>query len=727
MRIDYLLCRLAAIAVLILVSVPAVDAGAQVVPRPDKPGRKYRVRIDSAPQQAAVYLDDEKYGIVGYTPWSGRIERGQWKIILKKDGYEIATRVVDIKRTRRVQEIFMPMVKRIEPGVVEVRADADKNAFDAEVWIDGQLQGKVPLTVKLDDGRHLVELKKDGFERFSQWVGIEQGERVTINPMMRSSKKEVGSILIDADVAGAEVYLDGNKHTDATPTLIPNVPAGPHVIEVRKEPALPWRQTVQVVAGETFKVTANLKATLGGQGGNIRVLSNVKEAEVFLDGDSVGKAPIDIKDVAPGEHVIEARAPGYRTKQERVKVSAGSATVLELDLNTAGSVGTLKVVSPVPEATVFIDGEKIGNVPQSRQIAAGEHFVVVSKPGYQTLEKKLRIDEGKTVTITAELRAVGGLRLLSNPSGAEILIDGQPIGKTPMVSEDISVGEHIVTMRLEGYYDAEEAVSIEGGKVGVVNATMKMIDTGPTAAERAREQKGLTSFGARTLSRGRSTIDFGGGFPYFMEGGITVGAGKIGGQFGFDAGVLFRSYLTKNELAVKARLNLFDRSPFSMGLFGMAGGGTSLFDDSKRYSAFADAGAAVSLTGLGAVTVTGRAYLNMWVDRHCPEPVGGSFSSETEPVDTCIAYLGGTLPAQDKAQLDEILGGEDEIFSKDVGARIMTSFIVEIALRQRWNIWLLVEGAPFQGERAAYTDYFYAPMFERDPGTYFRMGGTYKF
>ena len=40
-------------------------------------------------------------------------------------------------------------------------------------------------------------------------------------------------------------------------------------------------------------------------------------------------------------------------------------------------------------------------------------------------------------------------------------------------------------------------------------------------------QRGLSSFGARTLPRGRSTVDFDAGYPYFLNGRITVGAGRL--------------------------------------------------------------------------------------------------------------------------------------------------------------------------------------------------------
>lgn len=740
MNFDKLMRRVTILIVLIcLGSLAATARAQQVEPRPVRKGTKYKVKIDSAPQRAAVYLEDKKYGIVGYTPWEGSLVKGQWKVIVELEGYEPSERFITVNRTRSVQETFIPLVKKNEPAKIDVRADADRNAFGAEVWIDGQLQGQIPSITQTTDGRHLVEIKKEGFEVFTQWVEVKEGERITVNPFLRAIQKaKKGSILVEADVPGAEVYIDGNKHPDATPTLINDVLEGPHVIEVRKDPAIPWKQTINVVANQSVKVSAALKATIGGPGGTVRVLSNVDGARVFLDGTEMGASPIDIKDVKVGEHVIEVKAKGYQVREERVTVGAGSATVLKLDLNPVAAtadIGTIKVVSPVPEAEVFIDGERIGNVPQAKDVSVGEHFVVVTKAGFKKFEQKLSLESGQTLTVTAELRAVGSLRVLSTPSAAEVLINGEPVGATPLVKEDVDVGDAVITVRYANYYDFEQQVKIEGGQRAIVTAKLESIDIGPTLADLEREQRGLTSFGARTLSRGRSTVDFGIGYPYYLDTRITVGAGRLS-NFGFDAGVGFRSYASRSELSLHGRLMLANSDPFSAAAFSSFGYSSNFFDDSRRGGVTFDAGIMASLTALTHVTITGRAYLDFWTDRHCPEIKNGEFDGD--PIQVCKDYkaraLDGGDPAgftvEDQMTVEDLIGASaaTDLFAKrENGARFMTSVIIEAAIRQHWNVWALFEGAPFQGPRAAYTDYFSASMLKEDFGTYFRLGSTFKF
>ncbi|MCA9674985.1 MAG: PEGA domain-containing protein [Kofleriaceae bacterium] len=692
---------------------------------------KYKVRVDSAPQGATVYVDKKEAGPVGVTPWEGSLTAGSHKIIVELDGYMPAEKTVKIARTRKLQDIFVPLIKKADPPRIDVRADADKNVFGATVYLDGQAQGTVPTLLTTDPGRHLVEIKKEGFQDFSTWVEVKENEKATLTPFLKEiAKPKIGTIVVEADVPDAEVYLDGNLQPDKTPAVLSNVIEGLHVVEVRKEPAIPWKQTVQVQAGQQVKVRGELKSTLGGQGGAVRVLSNIQGAHVFLDGTDMGAVPVDIKDVKPGEHVIEVKAPGYQTREERVTVNAGSSTVLKLDLNAeAKTEARIKVVSPVPGADVYIDGASAGKVPAEQAVSAGEHFVVVKLDGYKQFETKLRVEAGQTQTVSAELAAVGRLRILSDPMGGTVLINGVAVGTTPYEVTDLEVGATVVRVEMEGRIPFEKTMTIEGGQNEIISAKLEVL--GPSDADQEKEQRGLSSFGARTLPRGRSTIDLGLGYPYFAEIAVKVGAGNVG-NFGFDAGVGVRSMGSRSELGLGVRFKLVDADPFSAGAFTNLWWGTKLFDNSKRNGATWDAGLLASLTALTHVTVTGRLYLDMWSDRHCPEYNATDNTFDGEAIDACVTYRdvkvvgGGSNDVTDRI---EALTGETgtDVFGRENGIRVMTSVVAEIAYQQRWNLWFMLEGAPFQGERALLTDTFTAPMLNSDYGTYLRVGTTYKF
>lgn len=733
MKIAHIVCRLAAWAVALTLLFGASSVSAQATGCPQaKTGRKYKVKVDSAPPGATVYANAKECGPLGVTPWSGTLPVGTYNFILELEGYQQGSKTLTVKRVRAVQELFLPLVKKADPPKIDVRADADKNLFGAQLYVDGELQGQIPMIVTVDPGRHQVEIRKDGFETLTQWITAKENDKITLSPALKEiAKAKYGTVVVEADVPDAEVYIDGNKHPDKTPAVISNVIEGIHVIEVRKDPAAPWKQTVSVKASEQTKVRAELKA--GSGDATISVLSNVSNAKVFIDGREVGVVPFDIKNVKPGEHVIEVKADGYATREERVTVSAGATEIRKMDLNVDGgpNQGVIKVVSPVPEAEVFIDGASVGKVPQEKRAAAGEHFVVVKLPGYKDFEQKVRVEASQSITVSAELKAVGRLRILSNPLGATVMINGvEAPTKTPLDTE-VEVGDNIIRIEKMGYVATERTITIQGGKTETISAELPL--AGPSEAESESEQRGLSSFGARTLPRGRSTVDMMAGYPYFLEGRINVGAGAIK-QFGFDAGVGLRTLIDRWELGLGVRFQLANQNPFSVGAFTDLWWGSSLLDDSQRNGVTWNTGVIASLTALTQVTISGRLYANVWSDRHCPEFDNGRFDGEA--TDTCVNYQSRAINNQtpndfteeDRARVEELTGHDGlEFFDREAGARLMVAIGAEVALYQRWNLIGVLEIAPFQDERALFTNYFTRTMPDQDPGIYIRLGTSYKF
>lgn len=717
-----------AVIALVLVAGLSSTAFGQNTPRPVRKGRKYTVKIDSSPQQATIYLDDKQYGIVGYTPWSGKLVKGDYKLIIEMPGFKPVEKMITVDRKSKS---FMEVLqKQAQPGKIDVQATADPNVNGATVWVDGLSEGTAPIEIEVRDGRHQVEIKKPGFEDFTQWVNVTEGRVVTITPVLKAVvvAKPKGSLLVDADVADAEVYLNGKLQPDTTPTLIDNLDEGEYIVEVKKAPATPWKQTVFVTGGKRTKVTAMLAATMSTskKGGTVRVLSNVPNTEVYLDGVQKGTAPIDLTDIEPGEHLIEVKAKGYNPQSRRVKVNVGSAELATFEMvaitTTTTTTGKIKVVSPVPEAKVFIDGANVGTAPIEREVSAGEHFVVVEQTGYAKFEQKVAVEAGQTITITAQLRAIGTLRFLSSPEGADIKLDGEIIGKTPLVKEDVDVGRHVVELHLEGYLDYEnDEVVVEGGKIGIVNAQLEQIILGPSEGDLIRLKWGLSSYGARVMPFRRFTVDVGSGFPYLFEARATVGVADEK-RYGWDVGVGFRTLGTNWEFLGTVRYRYFQKDPFAFAGFVTLGGGGG-FDG--RNSFLVQAGLLNTITFQGnsgyAVTITGRAYLDMWSDRLC-----GLDDNDMPLTDGVPAVCNAVMGSPELEEGRRLTGNED-MQDRDLGARVMLSFIAEAAVHEKFSLYLVFEGAPFQSERAAHTDLFNSPMLEEDPIYNGKIGATLKF
>jgi HSP20 family molecular chaperone IbpA len=697
-----------------------------------KTGR-YAVKIDSAPQGAPIYIGDKTCQI-GVTPYVGKLNRGDYNVIIETPGYEAATKPFHVAALRKTQELFIPLVKKADPPKIDIRADADpKGVAGATVMLDGEVKGQAPLVIVTTAGRHQLRLQKDGYEAFEQWYSVTDNNTQTVMPTLKEiAKPKYGTVVVDADVPDAEVYIDGNKHPDNTPAIIQNVIEGMHVIEVRKEPALPWKQTVQVTADQQTKVRAELQATLNGGTGVIRVLCDTDGARAALDGTDMGPVPVDIKDVKAGDHIVTVKAPGMQPEDKHVTVAAGSSQIVKVDLNASasGEQGVLKIVSMTPEAEVFIDGADVGKVPQEKRVSAGDHPVVVRLEGFKQFEQKVRVDAGQSVTVQAQLKPVGRLRVLSTPPNANVIINGIPAGKTPLDTE-VETGETVVRLEAAGFQPFEQTLQIEGGKT--LTLSRELPQQGMTEGEWRAEQRGLSSYGARVLPRGRSTIDFSVGYPYYLEGRINVGAGSINHRFGFDANITVRTMFARTELGLGGRMQFADQEPFSAGLFTNIYYGSKLLDDSQRSGVTWDWGLNASLTALDLISITGRVYAEVWSDRWCPTSKAATPGDPNDvfngdAIDVCKEFYGGTLSAEDKATVEKLTGWKNpsDVFGRDDGIRIIGSIIAEIAFRQHYSVFLLLEGSPT--ERAAFSGLFDGSMIGNDDvDFYFKLGLTYKF
>ena len=152
--------RVGLIALVLLGATGLASAG--VCP---KTGR-YSVKIDSAPQGAAIYIGD-KTCQVGVTPWVGKLNRASYVVIVEANGYEPTTKTFAVAALRKQQELFVPLVKRPDPPKIDVRVDGDpKGMTGATVLLDGEMKGHAPLVITTTPGRHQLRIQKDGYEPF---------------------------------------------------------------------------------------------------------------------------------------------------------------------------------------------------------------------------------------------------------------------------------------------------------------------------------------------------------------------------------------------------------------------------------------------------------------------------------------------------------------------------------------------------------------------------------
>lgn len=122
---------------------------------------------------------------------------------------------------------------------------------------------------------------------------------------------------------------------------------------------------------------------------------------------------------------------------------------------------TLAVESVPPGAAVFVDAEPLGETPLTVSVTPGRRVLKISHRLHADYVEPLEVARDARVVKRVELAAAQGrLRIVSNPKGASIELDGKTLaGETPF-TVTAPTGEHVVGLALPGRARVEQRVEV---------------------------------------------------------------------------------------------------------------------------------------------------------------------------------------------------------------------------------------------------------------------------
>ncbi len=137
------------------------------------------------------------------------------------------------------------------------------------------------------------------------------------------------------------------------------------------------------------------------------------------------------------------------------------------------AAGSILVRSIPGEAAVTLDGAYQGVTPQGNNpliienVDAGPHQLVLSKRGYLDTHHQFWIGSGQRseirLTLTATTGDAGSVSLISSPSGADVQLDGEYRGRTPLTISGLTSGQHQLVLDLPGYTRYSSSVEVQNG------------------------------------------------------------------------------------------------------------------------------------------------------------------------------------------------------------------------------------------------------------------------
>ena len=268
----------------------------------------------------------------------------------------------------------------------------------------------------------------------------------------------VGTLVMESNPPGAQVIIDGEVR-GVTPVNL-TVKAGAHVVELHGA-GEPRVIPLTVPAGSQVSQYIELPKTGPSAVGQLQVRTDPAGARVTIDGKPQGTSPLTVADLPAGEHEILLETDLGSVRQQ-VTIEAGTTASLVVPMSTPANAplsGWVSVSAPL-EVQLFEGGRLLGTSQSDRiMVAAGRHDIemVNETLGYRAT-RTVQVAPGRVAALVVEFPK-GTIALNAIP-WAEVWIDGQRVGDTPIGNLPVSIGPHEVTFRNPELGEQRHAITV---------------------------------------------------------------------------------------------------------------------------------------------------------------------------------------------------------------------------------------------------------------------------
>ncbi len=196
-------------------------------------------------------------------------------------------------------------------------------------------------------------------------------------------------------------------------------------------------------------------------------------AKVTVDDDKE-TLELGTPNAPPGETAASATGRASSRKKRlpvssRVLVAGAAAATLLLALILWALVPrttSFRIETEPVGALIVFDGREVGTSPVELQdLSFGPHEVRVVHEGFVPVDELVEIAEDSALSLKVYLqRATASLLLRSEPANADVLLNGEPLGTTPLEGVTLDPGPYQITVQKRGYRDWSREGTAKSGE-----------------------------------------------------------------------------------------------------------------------------------------------------------------------------------------------------------------------------------------------------------------------
>ena len=323
------------------------------------------IDIDSSPQGAQIWIDDEYCGVTPLTEYFDRPEDHTFKLCL--DEYKPYQKSFFISESRTLDVVLEPLPEAVvEPFIYIVIVSSPQGA---QIWIDGEYCGVTPLRESFDrPGDHTFKLSLNEYKPYQKSFFISESSilDVVLEPLPEEIPTPVVEpfiyIVIVSSPQGAQIWIDG-EYCGVTPLRESFDRPGDHTFKLSLNEYKPYQKSFFISESSILDVVLEslpeeTPTPVAEPFIYIDIDSSPQGAQIWIDGEYCDVTPFTKYFDRPGDHTFKLSLNGYKTCQESFFISESRTLdlILEpLDGETSGSPARKPVPShPSPTPPGFL-------------------------------------------------------------------------------------------------------------------------------------------------------------------------------------------------------------------------------------------------------------------------------------------------------------------------------------------------------------------------------------
>lgn len=354
----------------------------------------------------------------------------------------------------------------------------------AKIYLNGKNTGKITkpsshdprlgsLALSIPSGKYWVSARKRSYRSAEKLIEIKAGD--TYNGFRHKPlvlRRSWSHLKLTSKPRGAIVRINGAV-VGKTPFERKNLQAKPYWIELIAEGYQSKEKLVLLKAGRTWKQHWKLRSTRTELKVHVTYRGkSVVGASVWINdqlmGESDAQGKVILKELPHGAVDVQVRHPLYVAYQSELQIKPGESINKKIKLQGAFAYLSITLPKDTSIQHVIWAGQNLGHTKIiEQQVPAGSYWLQIrpsDEEQWQPYRKKMHLEVGESKKIKPQFMPHRAwLKVKSIPKGAQVYLDQQAMGKTPIKIRS-TAGPHRLKVIVDDQPPYQQSIVLKKGK-----------------------------------------------------------------------------------------------------------------------------------------------------------------------------------------------------------------------------------------------------------------------